>query len=144
MIPETIGNFIQKQSYASICCAGAEGPWCFSCFYAFDAEKGLLYYKSSTATKHSQIISENPRVAGTILPQTFNRLMVQGIQFKGSILDKQHPLVEKAPAYYYKNHPLALGVPGEVWIVQLTHIKMTDSTLGFGKKINWSRVGVEA
>ncbi len=35
--------------------------------------------------------------------------------------------------------PLAVAIPGEVWTIRLSHIKMTDSTLSFGKKISWTR-----
>jgi hypothetical protein len=34
---------------------------------------------------------------------------------------------------------MALAMPGHIWTIQLTEIKMTDNTLGFGKKIAWSR-----
>ena len=63
---EIIIQFIKKQTCASICCADKKGnPYCFSCFYAFNSDEGLLYYKSSSGTRHSELISENPSVAGT-------------------------------------------------------------------------------
>jgi uncharacterized protein len=45
---ENIIRFFQKQTCASISCVDDQyKPWCFSCFYAFNTELGLLYYKSS-------------------------------------------------------------------------------------------------
>jgi uncharacterized protein YhbP (UPF0306 family) len=32
-----------------------------------------------------------------------------------------------------------LAIPGETRTIQISHIKMTDSTKGFGKKITWNR-----
>ena len=34
---------------------------------------------------------------------------------------------------------MALAVAGEIWTIKMDSIKMTDSTLGFGKKITWER-----
>ena len=75
---ESIIQFIKKQTCASICCVDKNGsPYCFSCFYAFNSDEGLLYFKSSSGTRHSEIISENPCIAGTILPDRLNKLMVK-------------------------------------------------------------------
>jgi uncharacterized protein YhbP (UPF0306 family) len=137
---ESIIKFIEKQKCASICCVNEEGkPYCFSCFYVFSSQHGLLYFKSSSAARHSAIISNNPLIAGTILPDKLNVLLVKGIQFEGVILPENHPFTQQASAHYYKKNPAALAMPGEVWAIQIDSIKMTDSTMGFGKKITWNR-----
>lgn len=137
-------DFLQKQTCATICCVDGEGhPYCFSCFYAFHQEAGLMYFKSSASSHHSALMKTDPFIAGTVLPDKLNKLIVKGIQFRGIILDDQHPLVKSALGNYLKQHPLALAIPGEVWTIRIDHIKMTDSTLGFGKKITWSRTGAE-
>jgi hypothetical protein len=137
---ETIIHFLQQQTCATVCCVDAAGkPWCFNCFYVFNAEEGLLYYKSSPDTHHSALIKMNPVIAGSILPDKLNKLLVKGIQFDGVLLEADHPLTKHAAAQYYKKNPLALAMPGEIWTIRINHIKMTDSTKGFGKKIGWSR-----
>ena len=136
---EIIVNFLQKQTCATVCSVDEEGkPWCFSCFYVFNAIEGLIYYKSSADTHHSILIKNNPSVAGSILPDKLNTLQVKGVQFEGIVLEGNHPLTEYAAVQYYKKNPVAMAMPGEIWTIQLRHIKMTDSTLGFGKKITWS------
>ena len=81
---ESIIKFINEQKCASICCVkGNESPYCFSSFYAFNAAAGLLYFKSSTETNHINIILTNPAIAGTILPDKQQPLIVKGIQFRG-------------------------------------------------------------
>src|SRR5436189_4405502 len=133
---EIILNFLQKQACATICSVDEDGkPLCFSCFYVFNADEGLLYYKSAANTHHSVLLKNNPLVAGTILPDKLNALFVKGVQFEGAVLSAYHPDAANAAVYYYKQNPLAMAIPGELWIVQLHHVKMTDSTLGFGKKI---------
>jgi uncharacterized protein YhbP (UPF0306 family) len=96
-----------------------------------------MYFKSSVSAKHSSILVTDPCIAGTIQPDKLNRLVVKGIQFEGKILPGDHPICKEASADYYKKHPMALAVPGEIWVIELN--KMTDSTLGFGKKISWKR-----
>ena len=137
---KTIIQFIKEQTCAGICCIDKAGkPYCFSCYYAFNAEKGLLYFKSSRESHHAALLLNNPAVAGTILPDKLSALVVKGLQFEGILLDGADPMAKNASVFYHKTKPMALAVPGEVWTVQIDSIKMTDSTLGFGKKIKWER-----
>lgn len=135
-----IREFISKQKCANICCVDGEGaPYCFSCFYACNNEDVVLYFKSSADTYHIKLITANPRIAGTILPDKLPVLALKGIQFQGQILPQEHPLAKSAAKKYYSINPLAIAIPGEVWTVLINHIKMTDSSQGFGKKIEWTR-----
>ncbi|BAU53368.1 pyridoxamine 5'-phosphate oxidase family protein [Mucilaginibacter gotjawali] len=139
---EDIIKFARRQTCATISCInGNNKPYCFNCFYAFNSELGLLYFKSSADTRHSKLIKQNPFVAGTILPDKLKTLLVQGIQFEGELLAGDHPLAAHASANYHKEHPMALAMQGEIWTIQINHIKMTDSSKGFGKKIAWDREG---
>ncbi len=137
---ENIIQFLQQQTCASICCIDEQDkPYCFSCFYAFNAEEGLLYFKSSANANHSVLIKKNPFIAGTVLPDKLSKLLVKGLQFEGIVLDTQHPMVKQALNNYLKKHPIAIAIPGDVWTIKISNIKMTDSTMGFGKKILWNR-----
>jgi uncharacterized protein YhbP (UPF0306 family) len=137
---KSIIQFLKDQTCASICCTDEQGkPYCFSCFYAFHEEEGLLYFKSSPNSHHSALMKKNQFVAGTVLPDKLNKLIVKGIQFEGIVLDSQHPLMKTAASRYFTQNPLALAIPGEIWAIRIDQIKMTDNTLGFGKKITWHR-----
>ena len=137
---ETIIQFLKEQTSASICCVDETGkPYCFSCFYAFNSTAGLLYFKSSANSHHAGLMQENPFVAGTVLPDKLNKILIKGIQFEAVVLDTQQPLVKRSLGIYLSKHPLALAMPGDIWALQINYIKMTDSTLGFGKKIIWKR-----
>jgi len=137
---ENISNFLHQQTCASVCCTDEQGhPYCFSCYYAFNSADGLLYFKSSANSRHATMLKSNPMVAGTVLPDKLNTLLVKGIQFEGSVLPINHPLALRASVHYHKRFPLALAVHGETTTIMISNIKMTDSTKGFGKKISWCR-----
>ena len=137
---ETIIQFIKKQTSASVCSINEQGnPYCFSCLYVFNSQNGLLYFKSSSAARHSMNLSKKSAVAGTILPDNLNVLLIKGIQFEGIVLQENDLQIKQAAVQYYKKNPAALAMPGEIWVIQIDSIKMTDSTFGFGKKITWKR-----
>jgi uncharacterized protein len=137
---EKIDEYIKQQSCANVCCIDEKGlPYCFSCFYTYNLNEKLLYYKSSLDAHHSKIILKNPVIAGTILPDKLNKLQVRGLQFRGIVLQPKHPLAKNASTLYYKKNPIAIAMPGEIWAIQIYNIKFTDTRLGFGKKLTWRR-----
>lgn len=136
----SIIDFLKTHRCANISCIDNDGsPYSFSCFYAFNSKDGLLYYKTSGEAFHSQAMSQNRQVSGTILPDKLNSLAIQGIQFKGVVVSPGDPAA-KSTNRYYKRFPFALAMPGEIWIIKLNWIKFTDNTKGFGTKIKWERL----
>ncbi len=139
---EKIIRFLESQSCASICGVDTDGmPYCFNCFFAFDAENLLLYFKSSADVWHSKMLLKNPRVAGTVLPDRLSKLAVKGIQFNGWLLHEDVVWNAHASRLYYKKFPLARAVPGQLWAIQPEHVRFTDSTLGFGKRLTYTLNG---
>jgi len=137
---EIIIRFLLQQTCATICCTGEHGaPYCFSCYYVFNSGDGLLYFKSSDDAHHSAFLISNPVIAGTILPDKLNKFLPKGIQLQGEVLEPLHPLAKDASLIYHKKNPMALAIKGKVVTIRLNAIKMTDSQLGFGKKIIWKR-----
>ena len=137
---DKITGYINEQTCANVCCIDEQGkPYCFSCFYAYNSREQLLYYKSSADTQHSLMLAKNPVVAGTILPDKLSKLHIRGLQFEGVLLPFDHPSARSAASFYHKKNPLALAMTGEVWTIQVNSMKFTDSSLGFGKKLNWKR-----
>ena len=69
----SILKFLEKQTCATICCIDEKAnPCCFSCFYVFDSENGLMYFKSSAETEHAQLLEKNRLISGTVLPDKLN------------------------------------------------------------------------
>lgn len=71
------------------------------------------------------------------MPDKLHALAIKGIQFHGMVLPASDERTKDASFRYHASFPFASVVPGEVWTIQLSHIKMTDSTNGFGAKIVW-------
>lgn len=137
---ETIIRFLKGQTCATICCTDEAGkPYCFNCYYLADGHKGLLYFKTSADTHHASLLAGNPVIAGTILPDKLIKLVVRGVQWQGELLPLLHPLAKDAYLQYHRKYAMALAIKGEVFTIQINSIKMTDSSLGFGKKTSWSR-----
>lgn len=135
-----IESFIVNSTCATVACLNEEGsPYCFSCFYTYNIENQLLYFKSSLDTHHAQCLLKNEKVSGTILPDKLLKTAVKGIQFTGRLLNNENPLAIHASKAYHLQHPYALAVPGQMWTIQIDQIKLTDSTLVFKKKLLWSR-----
>jgi len=123
---DSISRFIGKQTCASICCVDEDGrPHCFACFYAFEKDNALLYFKSSAASRHMTILKKKPFVSGTILPDRLRTYAIEGIQFHGLWLPQDHPLAQKAPERYHIKYPFALVIAGEVHTIQLQATRMS-------------------
>lgn len=136
----SIQRFLYKQTCASICCIDQEhNPYCFSCYYAFDSENGLMYFKSSAETEHAQLLQKNRVISGTVLPDILNKLIAKGVQLQGVVLSPDEILTAGASTFYYKKMPFAFAIKGTVYTIRVDRIKMTDSSRVFGKKISWER-----
>jgi len=135
-------EFISQQKTASVCCLDENNnPYCFSVFFVFDKDRERLYFKSSSSSSHVRYLLLNKEIAGTILPDKLNLLAIQGIQFTGSICPGES--IHFAARAYHKKIPFALAMPGDVWAIQLKTIKLTDNTIGIGKKILWIKERTE-
>lgn len=136
-----IVNFFKINKVATICCLNADlAPYCFNCFYVFQENTYLLLFKSSANSYHSKLLSKNPQVSGTILPDKLELLTIKGIQFSGRIRYDSFPDRIRAEINYHKALPLAFAKPGDVWCIALEMVKMTDNTKMFGKKLEWCKV----
>lgn len=137
---DKIRQFIEKQKVATICCLDDEGkPYCFSCFYAYDKDKELMYFKSASSSHHAGYLENSAAMAGTIQPDKLNILAIQGIQFSGLVYEADAESGIDAKILYHKKYPFAAAISGELWIIEPQFIKMTDNSMGFGKKIIWER-----
>lgn len=138
-----IWKFIAEREVFTLATSYYDIPYCTPCFYAFDETDQLLIFKSNVETKHVQDLLKNPTVAGSILPKKLAIGHVKGIQFTGIAQRVQRGICTdplKLEQIYYSRIPIARTVDGELWFITLETAKLTDSNLGFGKKLNWARV----
>ena len=140
IMQKEIAEFIESNRIAAISCAARDSsPYIFHCFYAFDLKNKLFFFKSAHSTFHSSLLNDNPRTAGSILPEKVNLLALKGIQFTGVILGHDLPESINPAHFYHKKFPFAIAKPGKVWCSRLDKIKMTDNTRAFGAKLKWER-----
>lgn len=104
-------------------------------FYAYDPDTFSFVVASDETTEHMRNIASNPHVAGTVALETKTVGKIQGIQFSGVIERCSEPLQK----LYFEAFPYARVMNPTLWSIRLDEVKMTDNTLGFGKKLIWKR-----
>lgn len=139
MIDSKVIRFFRKHHVLTIATTVDKEPWCANCFYAYLREENALVFTTDSGTKHGQDFLKNPLVAGSVVLETFIVGKIRGIQFRGIVSEPEGNLLARAKKAYLKRFPVAALMDTRLWIVNLTHIKMTDNRLGFGKKIIWTR-----
>lgn len=139
-VNERIIKFIEKNQVMTLATCDGAAPYCCSIFYVFHAEKCCFYLMSSADTKHIQHAMKHPLVAGTIVSGDTSIAKIQGIQFTGKIYQPNGDELSEAKKFYLKKFPMAHLFDSDLWAVEMDFIKMTDNTLGFGKKILWNRI----
>lgn len=135
MIDRRIVDFIKRHHVLTLATVSSEGePYCAACFYAYDKERNRLIFTSDDATRHAQQMLQNTKVAIGITLETRIVGKVQGTQICG-IAERGD---DEDKRVYIKRFPYAAMAPLNIWAVEPTFIKLTDNTLGFGKKLIWS------
>ena len=138
MIDPRIIRFFRKHHVLTIATSVKNEPWCANCFYVYIEEENLLVFTTDGDTRHGQEFLKNHHVAGSVVLETKVVGKIRGIQFQGLVSEPKDDLLSKAKRGYLKKFPVAALMDTHLWIVRLTHIKMTDNRLGFGKKIIWT------
>ncbi len=139
MIEKRIIRFLKKHHVLTICTTVNNEPWCASCFYVYLEDENALVFTTDTGTRHGREFGINPEVAGTVVLETKITGKIRGIQFRGSVVLLAGDRLEKARRAYIKRFPVAMLMDTTLWAVDLTHIKLTDNRLGFGRKMIWYR-----
>jgi len=139
VLHKRIRTLLRRHHLLSIATVSEKGPWCASCFYAWDEENNTLVITTDTDTRHGREFIANPNVAGTIALETKRIGRIRGIQLTGTIREPEGEDLKRARSLYLRRFPFALVADLHLWIITPDHIKLTDNRLGFGKKIVWNR-----
>ena len=127
-------KFIKKHHVLTLATVNGEGmPYVANCFYAFDAKRNLFVFTSDLATRHGAEMAANSSVALSVVLETRIVGRVQGLQVTGRALRGD----DEARKCYIKRFPYAAAADLELWMVEPAMMKLTDNTLGFGKKLVW-------
>lgn len=135
-VDEAIVRFIGRHHVLTLATSDSEGLWCSNLFYAYDKADGRFVFASDDDTRHGRQMRENPRIAASIVLETRLVGKVQGLQIAGTV----EPAGETARAVYLKRFPYASVMELRLWQLRPDLLKLTDNTLGFGKKRIWKRL----
>ncbi|MBO7198927.1 MAG: pyridoxamine 5'-phosphate oxidase family protein [Alistipes sp.] len=131
---ERFVKFIKKHHVLTLATVNGKGePYVANCFYAYDAKRNVLVFTSDTTTRHGAEMAANANVAISIVLETRIVGRVQGVQIVGMAERGD----DEARRSYIKRFPYAAAAPLELWMVRPSMMKLTDNTLGFGKKLIW-------
>lgn len=139
MTERRIIKFLKKHHVLTIATCVENEPWCASCFYVYLEKENMLVFTTDPETRHGKEFIINSEVAGTVVLETMIIGKIRGIQFSGKVSEPTGELAEKAKLAYLLRFPPAALLKTHLWVVELTHIKMTDNRLGFGKKVVWEK-----
>lgn len=135
-LDKRIVDFMARHHVFTLATATADGiPYCAACFYAYDKRRNLIIFTSDETTLHAQQMAANSTVAVAINLETRIVGKVQGIQICGTARRGD----EADKSIYIKRFPYAALAPLNIWVVEPTFMKLTDNTLGFGKKLIWNK-----
>ncbi|CAQ86092.1 MULTISPECIES: YhbP family protein [Photorhabdus] len=134
-----IRQYLARQHVLTLCTVADDDIWCASCFYIFDVDNVAFLFMTESHTRHGRMMQINPQVAGTVAGQIRNIAQIKGIQFKGEVIRLEGEKDKVARVRYCRRFPVAMAAETPIWQLNLREIKMTDNTLGFGKKIYWQR-----
>lgn len=132
-------EYVNKNKVLTIATSVDNQPYCAICFYVFDAENNILIFLSDDVTRHISEALKNNLVAGTITTKVTTVAKIQGVQFTGEFINPEKLQIDDFYSKYYSKFPFAKAKPSPIWGIKLITIKMTDNTLGFGKKLLWER-----
>lgn len=134
-----IVQFIKDHKVMTMATCADDQPYCSVLFYSFDEKQEVLYYLSKLSSRHAKELQANHRVSGSIIRGENNIVKLQGIQFIGTCDLVDQKFIGEAKRHFLSEHPYAVFGTDVIWCLRLEWIKMTDNTIGFGKKIIWER-----
>ncbi|MCD8071799.1 MAG: pyridoxamine 5'-phosphate oxidase family protein [Alistipes sp.] len=135
--PQGIIRFIRRHHVLTLATVSGQGPWCSNMFYAYLPEENSFVFTSEERTRHISDLLQNPNVAASIVLETRTVGKVQGLQIEGIV--EKDPGETKYRHAYLSKFPYAAVAQLDIWVLRPSLLKLTDNTLGFGKKIVWEK-----
>jgi uncharacterized protein YhbP (UPF0306 family) len=132
--------FVRKHHVMTVATVGSDGkPWVAHVFYAWSVTENLFVFTTDATTRHGAEMEADVRVAAGVALETHTVGRVQGLQIEGLVRRAEGGELESARAAYLRRFPYATLAPLSLWILEPSLMKLTDNTLGFGKKLIWMK-----
>ena len=129
--------FLDSHHVLSLATSNEEELSVCNLFYAYDKPSKTFIVASSDDTTHIKHILQNHKVAGSVVLETKTIGKIQGLQFRGEFSLLEDKSLSKL---YFKEFPASIVMKPKLWQIKINYFKMTDNTLGFGKKLIWNRL----
>jgi uncharacterized protein YhbP (UPF0306 family) len=136
-VPVKIVDFIKEHHVLTMASCKDGIPWCANCFYVWLNDEQAFVFTSDLDTRHIKDTIEKPIVAGSVLLETRTVGKIRGLQFQATMEKAEDNLYKVCRKSYIKKYPYAVLAKTELWLLRVSHFKMTDNRLGFGKKQYW-------
>ena len=134
MLDERIVKFIKRHHVLTLATTDEQGrPYVANCFYAYDKERNLFVVTSDTTTRHGGHMQARTHVALSIVLETRIVGRIEGLQVCATAERGD----DQARSCYIKRFPYTAVAPLSLWMLRPEMMKLTDNTLGFGKKLIW-------
>lgn len=132
MIEARIVRFLRRHHVLTL--ATAAPVYCSHAFYCYDPARNLLVFAAAPDTHHAGQMTTDDRVAFGVALESRVIGRLQGIQGTGRVRVAD----EEARKTYLRRFPYAAVVADlTLWVIEPDWMKLTDNTLGFGKKLIW-------
>ena len=135
-----IVRLLRKHHVFTLATSCNNRPWCCSCFYMYHEPTNRVLFTSDQQTRHIAEGLLQPEVSGAIALETLIIGKIRGIQFSGTLTELTGEHYKQGLKLYLKRFPYAAPFIKDtaLWAIGISHLKMTDNRLGFGKKIIWN------
>lgn len=137
-VDKRIIDFIKSHHVLTLATSFKDEPWCASCFYVYLPEKNSFIFTSDGRSRHIYNIAHNCFVAACIVLETRTVGRIQGLQLQGLVTRVDASEWAEAKRAYIREYPYAVLADLTLWQLDVSKLKFTDNTLGFGKKLCWS------
>jgi len=134
-----IVSFLKKHHVLTLATSCNNLPWTANCFYVYLEDSNQFIFTSDTDTRHIQEAVLQPLVAGSVVLETKIIGKIQGVQFEGILFKPNGKELKIITRSFLLRFPYAVIKNTDMWAINITHLKMTDNRLGFGKKIIWKK-----
>lgn len=131
-----IEHFLDLHHVLSLATSSGDELSVCNLFYAYDKQSNSFIVASSDDTTHIQNILKKNKIAGSVVLETKTIGKIQGLQFRGEFLHLEDNSYSKL---YFKEFPASIIMKPKLWQIKIDWFKMTDNTLGFGKKLIWKK-----
>lgn len=136
---DKITAFIRKHHVMTVATVAGGRPWTAHVFYAWVADRGLFVFTSGGETRHGAEMAVCADVAAGIALETRTVGRLQGLQVEGTVRKAEGTELDAARRAYIKRFPYAAVAELSLWLLDPSLMKLTDNTLGFGKKLIWTK-----